>query len=80
MAPNKDIRNIVTELVAQGKELRQRMRWPERLMLNAVDLHVLRAQLQILDDEAAENLEHLLSKGHHPEEVSHEDQPTRNKP
>ena len=79
MATNKDIRNMVTELVAQGKELRQRMRSPERLMLNAVDLHVLRAQLQILDDEAA-NLEHLLSKGHHPEEVSHEDQPTRNKP
>ena len=79
MAPNKDIRNIVTELVARGRNLRQRMRSPERLMLNAVDLHVLRAQLQILDHEAA-NLEHLLSKGHTPEEVSHEDQPARNKP
>jgi len=45
-------------------------------MLNAVDLHILRAQLQILDDEAA-NLEHLLSKRHHPEEVSHEDQPKK---
>ena len=79
MVSNKDIRNIVTELVAQGKELRQRMRSPEKLILNAVDLHVLRAQLQILDDEAA-NLEHLLSKGHHPEEVSNEDQSARNIP
>jgi hypothetical protein len=68
MATNRDIRNIVTELVAQGKELLQRMRSPERLMLNAVDLHVLRAQLQILDDEAA-NLEHLLSKGHSSEKT-----------
>ena len=68
MATNKDIRNIVTESVAQGKELRQRMRSPEKLMLTAVDLHVLRAQLQILDDEAA-NLEHLLSKGYSSEKT-----------
>ena len=63
MASARDIRKTISEFVSQGKDLCQRMRSSERQMLNAVDLHVLRVQLQALDGEAA-NLEHLLSKGH----------------
>ena len=63
MASSRDIQSAISDYVAHGKELCQRMRSPEKRMLNAVDLHVLRAQLRALDDEAA-NLQHVLSKGH----------------
>lgn len=75
MASKRDIRNTISEFVSQGKELCQRMRSAEKQLLNAVDLHVLRVQLQALDGEAA-NLEHLLSKGH----LAEEEQPGREKP
>jgi len=63
MASARDIQIAISDYVAHGKELCHRMRSPEKRMLNAVDLHVLRAQLRALDDEAA-NLEHLISKSH----------------
>ena len=75
MASARDIRKTISEFVSQGKDLCQRMRSSERQMLNAVDLHVLRVQLQALDGEAA-NLEHLLSKGHL---AAEEEQPARDK-
>ena len=61
MVSQSDIRQSVTEFVSQGKALCDRMRSHEKLLLSAVDLHVLRSQLQTLDAEAA-NLELLLSR------------------
>ena len=61
MASQRDIRKTVTDFVSQGKVLCEQMRSPDKLLLSAVDLHVLRLQLQTLDAEAA-NLELLLSR------------------
>ena len=40
------------DFVTQGRELRERMRSSEREMLTDVDLHILRAQLFLLESEA----------------------------
>lgn len=61
MAIQANIRQSVTEFVSQGKALCDQMRSPDKLLLSALDLHVLRSQLQTLDAEAA-NLELLLSR------------------
>ena len=59
-----DIRRAVNEFVTQGKELCQRMRSSEKQMLTRVDLHVLRAQLHLVDSEAInlQNLQKVWSK------------------
>jgi hypothetical protein len=53
-----DIRRRVSEFVTEGRELCQLMRSSEKRMLTRVDLHVLRAQLHLVDSEAI-NLESL---------------------
>jgi len=60
MVTHSDIRRTVSDFVAEAKSLCQRMLLSDRIRLNAMDLHVLRAQLKVLDAEAA-NLEYLLS-------------------
>ena len=60
MVAHSDIRRSVSDFVAEAKSLCQRMLFSDRIRLNATDLHVLRAQLKVLDAEAA-NLEYLLS-------------------
>jgi len=60
MVAYSDIRRTVSDFVAEAKSLCQRMLLSDRIRLNAMDLHVLRAQLKVLDAEAA-NLEYLLS-------------------
>jgi hypothetical protein len=60
MASHSDIRRTVSDFVAEAIHLCQRLLFSDRIRLNAMDLHILRAQLQVLDAEAA-NLEHLLS-------------------
>jgi len=60
MVAHSDIRRTVSDFVAEAKSLCQRMLLSDRIRLNAMDLHVLRAQLKVLDAEAA-NLEYLLS-------------------
>ena len=60
MAAHSDIRRMVSDFVAEAKSLCERMLLSDRMKLNAMDLHVLRAQLKVLDAEAA-NLEYLLS-------------------
>ena len=55
-----DIRKTVSDFVAEAKGLSHRMLFSDRMKLNAMDLHVLRTQLKVLDAEAA-NLEYLLS-------------------
>jgi hypothetical protein len=57
---HSDIRRMVSDFVAEATSLCQRLLFSDRVRLNAMDLHVLRAQLRVLDAEAA-NLEHLLS-------------------
>jgi len=47
-----DIRRAISEFVRQGKELREPTRSSEREMLTDVDLHILRAQLFLLESEA----------------------------
>ena len=54
------LEGAVSDFVAEAKSLCQRMLFSDRIRLNATDLHVLRAQLKVLDAEAA-NLEYLLS-------------------
>ena len=51
-----DLRRSVTAFVNQGRELCHRLRSPESGTLTAVDLHVLRAQLHLLNTEIV-NLE-----------------------
>jgi len=60
MAAHSDIRRMVSDFVAEAKSLCERMLLSDRMRLNAMDVHVLRAQLKVLDAEAA-NLEYLLS-------------------
>jgi hypothetical protein len=60
MASHSDIRRTVSDFVAEATSLCHRLLFSDRTRLNAMDLQVLRAQLQVLDAEAA-NLEHLLS-------------------
>ena len=60
MAAHSDIRRTVSDFVAEAKSLCERMLLSDRMKLNATDLYVLRAQLKVLDAEAA-NLEYLLS-------------------
>ena len=47
-----DIRKAMSEFVRQGEKLRERMRSSEREILTDVDLHILRAQLFLLESEA----------------------------
>jgi len=60
MAAHSDIRRMVSDFVAEAKSLCERMLLSDRMRLNAMDVHILRAQLKVLDAEAA-NLEYLLS-------------------
>ena len=60
MAAHSDIRRALSDFVAEAKGLCERMLLSDRMKLNAMDLHVLRAQLKVLDAEAS-NLEYLLS-------------------
>lgn len=60
MGAHSDIRRMVSDFVAEANSLGQRMLFSDRMRLNAMDLHILRAQLQVLDAQAA-NLEYLLS-------------------
>jgi hypothetical protein len=54
-----DLRRAIGEYVTQGRELLERLRSPEeRPTVTAVDLHILRVQLFLLDAEAA-NLQEL---------------------
>jgi hypothetical protein len=54
-----DLRRAIGEYVTQGRELLERLRSPEeRPTVTAVDLHMLRVQLFLLDHEAA-NLQEL---------------------
>ncbi|HEY6085838.1 MAG TPA: hypothetical protein VIU63_10610 [Nitrospira sp.] len=60
-----DIRSAVSEFVSRGKELLDRLHSDEHKMLTGVDLHILRVQLHLLDNEAAtiQNLQYARSKG-----------------
>jgi len=60
-----DIRGAVNEFVMEGKELVHRLQSPEREMLSAVDLYILRVQLHLLDSEAVslQNLQSFRRKG-----------------
>ena len=57
-----DIRRAISEFVRQGKELRERMRSSEREMLTDVELHILRAQLFLLESEAISVLSFIRRK------------------
>jgi hypothetical protein len=49
-----DLRRAIGEYVTQGRELLTRLRSPEEgSMVTVVDLHILRVQLFLLDNEAA---------------------------
>lgn len=49
-----DLRHAVGEYVTQGRELLKRLRSPEEgPTVTDVDLHILRVQLFLLDNEAA---------------------------
>lgn len=66
-----DIRPAMSEFVRQGKELRERMRSSEREMLTDVDLHILRAQLFLLESEAISVLSFIRrSKENAPDDFS----------
>src|SRR6476469_7376284 len=60
MAAHSDIRRMVSDFVAEAKSLCERMLLSDRMRLNAMDVHVLRAQLKVLDAKAAK-LEELLT-------------------
>jgi hypothetical protein len=57
-----DLRRAIGEYVTQGRELLYRLRSPEEgPTVTAVDLHILRVQLFLLDHEAA-NIQELRRK------------------
>jgi hypothetical protein len=58
-----DIRRAVSEFVAQSMDLLSRIRSYEGEMLTAMDLHVLRVQLHLLDYEAAHR-QHVNTPSH----------------
>lgn len=60
MLVHSDIRRAVSDFVAEAKGLCQRLLLSDRMRLNVFDLHILRAQLKVLDAEAA-NLEYLIT-------------------
>jgi hypothetical protein len=61
----------MSEFVTRGKEMRERMRSSERAMLTDIDLHVLRAQLFLLESEAISVLSFIRrSKENPPDDFS----------
>jgi len=60
MVSHSDIRRALSDFVAEAKSLCERMLLSDRTRLNAMDVHLLRAQWKVLDAEAA-NVEYLLS-------------------
>ena len=55
-----DLRHTIGEYVTQGRELLERLRSPEEgPTVTAVDLHILRVQMSLIDNVAA-NLQELI--------------------
>ena len=46
-----DLRAAISDFVNRGKELCHRLRSPESSTVTAVDLHVLKAQMHLLNSE-----------------------------
>jgi hypothetical protein len=53
-----DLRDTINDFVNRGRELCHRLRSPESDTLTAIDLHVLRAQLYLVNNEIV-TLQHL---------------------
>ena len=52
------ILQVVADFMVKGKDLVQRMRSPEGVMLSMADLQLLKDQLQILDNEITQLMNH----------------------
>ena len=74
-----DIRRAISEYVTQGRELLKRLRSPEEgPTVSPVDLHILRVQLFLLDQHAA-NME-LMRPYREEAEIERKMQPSSTPP
>ena len=59
-----DLPRAISEFVVQARNLCRRMQSSERTMVTAVDLHVLRTQLYLLEQEVINLQKEISLKGH----------------
>lgn len=62
-----DLGDAINELVTQGEDVLGRLRSPEGRMVTDMDLHILRALLQLLDNEVV-YMQHMRAKNTKPDD------------
>jgi len=62
-----DLGDAINELVTQGEDVLGRLRSPEGRTVTDMDLHILRALLQLLDNEVV-YMQHMRAKNTKPDD------------
>ena len=62
-----DLGEAINELVTQGEDVLGRLRSPEGRTVTDMDLHILRALLQLLDNEVV-YMQHMRAKNTKPDD------------